>query len=279
MTEQRTAWLLVAVLFAQLVLLSLQAPAAGADAGGSFFESMTLRAVAPLTHAVAGATGAIAWLTEGLRRQRRVVADNRRLNAEVEQLRLELMRLSGVERDLADLARVLDYRPPPDTRPRPADVVYIDHLSWLRTLVIYTGDAPVAVNRPVVASGGLVGRVVTVAPPYAKVQLLTDRTAAVGAMIERTRRQGVVRSGPDGLELDFLPRQADVRPGDRVVTSGIDGLYPRGIPVGRVLSVEPADELFHRIHLEPAIDFGMLGRVYILTAEPLPEAMLQPEPR
>jgi rod shape-determining protein MreC len=273
-SERRTGWLLVVVLVAQLVILSLQAPAAGA--GGNFLESVVLRVLAPLTRAVALATGGVSWVAEGFTRQRRLVAENRELRARVEALELDLTQLRGVEADLEQLASDLDYQVPPGGRPRPADIVYIDHASWLRTLVVYVGDGAVERNQPVVAAAGLVGRVVLVAPPYAKVQLITDRTAAVGAMIERTRRLGVVGSGADGLELDYLPRQADVRPGDRVITSGIDGIYPRGIPVGTVASVEPADELFYRIRLDPAIDFGLLDRVYILSRPPLPEPLRHP---
>ena len=104
-------------------------------------------------------------------------------------------------------------------------------------------------------------------------QLITDRAAAVGAMIKRTRRQGVVRSGPNGLELDFLPQQADVRAGDRVLTSGIDGIYPRGLPIGVVTAVERGEELFYDLHLEPAVDFGVLDQVYLLAPQPIPAEM------
>ncbi len=124
----------------------------------------------------------------------------------------------------------------------------------------------------VVSPVGLVGRLVLVAPPYAKVQLITDRSASVGAMIERTRRQGVVRGTQSGaLELDFVPLQSDVRVGDRVRTAGIDGIYARGIPVGTVVSVEPGSELFHRIQLRPAVDFGRLDQVFVVERETVPE--------
>jgi rod shape-determining protein MreC len=92
-------------------------------------------------------------------------------------------------------------------------------------------------------------------------------------MVSRTRRQGVVRSGPRGLELDFLPQQADVRVGDRVVTSGIDGIYPRGLPIGVVTEVERGDELFYDLQLEPAVDFGVLDQVYLLEPQPIPDEL------
>jgi rod shape-determining protein MreC len=120
--------------------------------------------------------------------------------------------------------------------------------------------------------------VVTVSGPYAKVQMITDRLAGVSAMILRNRRQGVVRGGGrgDGLELDYVPLQADVRPGDRVLTAGIDGVYPRGIPIGTVASVEAGgQQLFHRIQVVPAVDFGAVDQVYLLEYQAVPPPLTQ----
>ncbi len=153
-----------------------------------------------------------------------------------------------------------------------ADIVYIDHTSWLQTLLLYVGDAEVVRNQAVVSADGLVGRVVVAPHPYAKVQLVTDRAASVGGMVERTRRQGVVRgSSPGSLDFAYVPLQADIRVGDLVVTAGIDGIYPRGLPIGTVVEVKPGDELFHEIRLTPAVDFGVLDQVYILDRMPVPE--------
>ena len=270
MNERRSAWLLVAVLLAQLIVLSLQAPAEGV--GNNLLESAVLRLVMPLARGVDAAAGGASGLAERFSRQQHLVAENRGLRAEVERLRLEVMRLSRSESDLERLAEAVGYPVPPGYTLSPADVAYVDYASWLRTLVLYAGDLPVEVNQPVVASSGLVGRVISAAPPWARVQLITDRSAAVGAMLASTRRQGVVRSGRDGLVFDFLPLAAAVAVGDRVVTSGIDGIYPRGIPVGTVAAVEPGDELFVAVRLEPAIDFGRLDQVYLLSRTALPAA-------
>lgn len=270
MNERRTAWLLVAVLFVQLVVLSLQAPAEGI--GNNLLESAVLRLVMPLARAVDALSGGASGLAERFRLQSSLVTENRALHSEVERLRLEVMQLSRYRSDLERLAEAIGYPVPPGYTLSPADVAYVDYASWLRTLVLYSGDLEVEVNQPVVSSAGLVGRVVSTAPPWTRVQLLTDRSAAVGAMLERTRRQGVVRSGPDGLEFAFLPLQAEVVVGDRVVTSGIDGIYPRGIPVGSVVAVAPGDELFLDVRIEPAIDFGRLDQVYLLAHAALPEA-------
>jgi rod shape-determining protein MreC len=267
-SERRTAWLLFAVLVALLIMLSLQAPSPGA--GGNLLENVLLRVVAPVTHSVAAVSSGARGAQESLKSRETLARENRTLTRDVQRLELEVLRLSRLEQEMERLGAALDYSRATEGRLRVADVVYADHASWLRTLILYTGENEAEINQPVISDAGLVGRVVEVVPGYAKVQLVTDRAAAVGAMIRRTRRQGVVRSGRQRLELDFLPRQADVQVGDRVVTSGIDGIYPRGLPLGSVVSVDDGDELFLEVGLEPAVDFGSLDQVYLLPPRAVP---------
>ncbi len=270
MTERRTRGLLAGLLVLQLVLLTIQLP----DPTGerSYLEGTLLRVVAPFGSLVAVVGDAADRLAGEIASQRLLAAENRRLREEVQALRREAIRRAGVEDELRRLEAALDYSATVEVPVRVADVVYIDHASWLQTLVLSVPAGAVGVNQPVVSGRGLVGRVVVAAGRYAKVQLITDRAASVGAMIQRTRRQGLVRGASrGGLELHFVPLQADVEVGDLVVTAGIDGVYPRGLPIGTVVSVEPGTELFHRIRLTPRVDFGVLDQVYVLDREPVPE--------
>lgn len=277
MDERRTGWVLIIVLVAQLVFLAVQ----GARAGETRLEVVGLRLLAPMARVVAAIPRSFAGAREGVKLRGSLLAENRRLKREVEDLRLRLLRVTDIEGEMLRLGAAVRYPTPPAGRIRAADIVYVDHASWLRTLVLYTGELPARVNQPVLSPEGLVGRVITVAGPYAKVQLITDRAASVGGMILRTRRQGVVHGGGrgGGLELDYVPLQADVRPGDRVLTAGIDGVYPRGIPVGTVLSVENGGQLFHRIQLAPAVDFGSLDQVCLLDYPAVPQSVKEVRPR
>ncbi len=269
-SERRSRWLLILLLAAQLILLSAQVPTAGGER--TRLEAAMVAVVAPFAHLVAGTVGALESASEGLALRGRLIEENRRLAAEVESLRRERARNFGLETDLRHLTEAMSYERPPRGALRTADIVYVDHASWLQTLLIYVGSAAIERDQPVVSGEGLVGRVVLVTGPYAKVQLVTDRAASVGAMIERTRRQGVVRgAGGGALELEFVPLQAEVREGDRVVTAGIDGIYARGVPVGTVIEVSPGNELFHRIRLRPAVDFGRLDQVWVIEREAVPE--------
>lgn len=275
MDERRTGWVLIVVLAAQLVYLAIQ----GAKAGETRLESLGLRLLGPMARAVTGAPRSLSDFREGLKLRGTLQEENERLRREVETLRLRLMRLSDIEGEMLRLGAAVRYPTPPAGRIRAVDIVYVDHASWLRTLILYLGDVPARRNQPVLSPDGLVGRIIAVSGSYAKVQLVTDGAASVGGMVLRTRRQGVVRGGRrGGLELEFVPLQADVRPGDRVLTAGIDGIYPRGIPIGTVIKVEPGGQLFHRIQLAPAVDFGSLDQVYLLDYEAAPEKLKETLP-
>jgi rod shape-determining protein MreC len=273
-TERQSRWLLVLVLVGQLVLLSSQAPGSRRDQ--SLLETLSLRAVAPFARMVAAAGEAADGMRQGLRTRKQLQQDNRELRERLEYLEEELIRLFGLKGRIERLDEAVLYEPPSAGPLRAADVVHVDYGSWYQTLILYVGEKGARRQQPVVTSDGLLGRVVVVAGPFAKVQLVTDRAASVGAMVERTRRQGVARGGPGGtLEMNFVPLQADVVVGDRIVTAGIDGVFPRGVPVGQVTSVEPGNELFHRIRVAPAVDFGRLDQVYLLEGEPVPESLVE----
>jgi rod shape-determining protein MreC len=275
--ERRTGWVLIVVLVGQLVFLAIQ----GARAGQTRLEALGLRLLGPMARGVASIPEGMSDAREGMKLRGTLMEENQQLRREVEELRLRLLRLTDVEGEMLRLGAAVRYPTPPAGRIRTVDVIYVDHASWLRTLVLYTGDLPARVNQPVLSPDGLVGRVVTVSGPYAKAQLITDHAASVGGMILRTRRQGVVRGGgrgSGGLELDYVPLQADVRPGDRVLTAGIDGVYPRGIPLGTVVSVEQGGQLFHRVQLAPAVDFGSLDQVYLLDYEAVPQKVKEGRP-
>ncbi len=279
MDERRTGYLLIVLLLAQLVLVAIEG--ARGSRSHTYIEVAGLRLLGPVAHSVASATQSVAGVGRDVRLQGQLLDENRRLRREVEELHLRLLRLADVEQDLARLGAAVRYSAPLLGEIRAVDVVYADHTSWLRSVMLYTGAHPAVVNQPVLSAGGLVGRVVVVAGPFAKVQLITDRAAAVGGMISRTRRQGVVHGSglEDGsLSLEYVPLSADVQPGDRVLTAGIDGVFPRGIPVGTVVAVDAGGQLFHKIRLAPAVDFGTLDQVYLLQSVAVPPELAKALP-
>ncbi len=152
-------------------------------------------------------------------------------------------------------------------------------------------DRTVTVNRgsrdgierdaPVMAASGLVGRVVAVGPGISQVELLSSSTAAVAVITSSSRTRGVVRAaagdeGTSGYRLDFVPVGQQVGVGEEVISSGLDGLYPKGLLVGRVSRVHEGAGLLLEIAIEPAVDFDTLERVFVL--ERRNDGGLAPEP-
>jgi rod shape-determining protein MreC len=269
LTERHVRWILVAVLVLQLILIGAQAPQSAGPP--SRVQAVSLWLVAPFAHAVGATVAAVKRIGVGLTVRSSLLEENKRLRSELAELKNDRIRWFDAAGQLARLQGAVSYTQAGGSGLLAADVVYIDHTSWLRSLLLYVGNQQVEVNQAVVAPGGVVGRVVAVAGNYAKVQLVTDRSATVGAMIRRTRRQGLSRGAEEGLlSLDFVPVRSDIRVGDEVVTAGIDGIFPRGIPIGRVVSIEAGEELFSLIEMAPTVDFGRLDQAFIVEREAVP---------
>ena len=150
----------------------------------------------------------------------------------------------------------------------------IDTGGRFKSLILDRGsNEGIRVNDPVLSAEGLVGRVVLTTPSVAKVQLILDGGSSVGVHFERTRRQAVARgTTEDDLSVAFVPFTADVVPGDRIFTAGIDGVYPRGILVGTVTSVEKGKDLFKTVHCAPSSDFSSLEDLIVLRTERIESA-------
>jgi len=107
----------------------------------------------------------------------------------------------------------------------------------------------------------------------------SDSNSSIGSLVERTRRQGVVRgSGGTAIQLYDIPSLADVQPGDRVMTAGIDGIYPRGIPIGTVVRSDPGKSLFKTVTVKPAVDLGTIEEVIVIHTRKIPPAVVRYAP-
>ncbi|MCY3929048.1 MAG: rod shape-determining protein MreC [Acidobacteria bacterium] len=272
MSERRVAIVFGGVVVFLLALLTAQEPQRAGD--------LALWVEGPVKQFVA----AVAETVDRVRRGRVARAEMERENVELRERVRELEAAyaasvgARLESDL--VSKQLRYEPPADADLLLADVAYVDHHSFRRTAIL---RLPAGARREdwsrktVTTAEGLLGRVVSAGGGYARVLLVTDRDSSVGAMVERTRRQGIVRGtreDPGVLSLVFLPLQVDVRPGDLVVTAGIDGVFPRGIPIGTITSVESDGDLFHAIRVVPSVDLGSLTHAYIWRHDPVPEVYM-----
>lgn len=185
---------------------------------------------------------------------------NRELKARLAQLdeaKLENERVSG----LVDFARAQDFAT------LGARVIGRPVASWDHSIIIDRGTHDeVALGAPVVAAGGLVGQVVDVTPFSASVRLITDTDSGVAVIVQRTRAEGVVRGSVDGkLTLEFVGKEAMPVRGDVLVTSGMGGVFPKGIVVGEVTSVAaPQADLFPKVQVESRVSIGRIEEALVL---------------
>lgn len=150
-------------------------------------------------------------------------------------------------------------------------VVGEDLSSWFRTLVIDQGSSSgIAEGMAVVAADGVVGQIVKVAPTTSRVLLLTDHTSGIAATIQRSRARGVVKGKGEGLcSLEFTTREEDVKVGDMVITSGIGGVFLKGIPIGEVTMVKRGEYgIFQTITIRPLVSIAHLEEALVVLRQP-----------
>jgi len=194
--------------------------------------------------------------------------ENERLQGEVAVLKRRLDQLQEQALETQRLQRLLVLRESAAPQFLTARVVGKDATNWFRTILIDRGSRDgLRRNLPVLAPDGLVGRIAEVTPVAAKVQLLTDPVSAVGGLLQRTRVTGIVTGNLGaGTRMTYLPLLADVAVGDEVVTSGMGGVFPKGIPVGRITAVErQSGALFQEATLQPTVDLSRIEEVLVLT--------------
>ncbi len=149
----------------------------------------------------------------------------------------------------------------------PSEVVGLDVMPWFRSVLVDRGASHgVSFGNPVITAEGVVGLVTATSRHAAKTMLLLDRQSAIDGIVQRSRARGIVRGrGTDTLAFEFVVRGGDVRIGDIVITSGLGGLYPKGLRVGRVVELEDPGGRLHQIAtLQPAVDFGRLEQVFVM---------------
>lgn len=198
----------------------------------------------------------------------RLRTENARLTAEVARLRAENAQLHDGAQEAVRLRGLLGFKAQA-YRTVAARVIGRDPSHWFSTLLVDRGAADgVRRNDPVVTGSGLVGHVIETAGPWARVLLILDPRSAAGVLVGESRDGGVAEGqGQAVLRVKYLSRDAEIRPGDQVVTAGLGEIYPRGLPVGTVLGVSRTEgDLFQEALLRPGADLNHLEEMLILVA-------------
>jgi len=211
---------------------------------------------------------------------RNVHTENDALRQELTNVQIELQRQRALADRTRSLEEILGLGNSIELQTSAAEIIGAAATADFRTVTIDKGTSQgLRTDMAVLSPKGVVGRVVAAGPRASRVQLLVDRNAAAGALIERSRAQGVVvGAGDDLLRLEYVSETSDVQKGDTVVTSGIDGIYPKGFVIGEVDSVEKTGVAFRTIGIRPAVDFSALEDVLVVLT-PVPAQQVGPETR
>jgi rod shape-determining protein MreC len=197
------------------------------------------------------------WLRRRVRELEALADDSAEINAENERLH-GLLKLG-------------------DSLPRgavAARVAGADVGGLFRTITLNKGEQDgVEKGMAVIAADGVVGRIVSTSPHASRVLLAVDPSSGVDAIVQRTRARGIVEGGSDaGCRLKFVKRREELLVGDRVITSGQDGIFPRGVSIGRIVGVPQDDRgLFQTAEVEPTVDSSKLEEVLVVAAAPREE--------
>jgi len=193
--------------------------------------------------------------------------ENSRLRKEIEELKLENMRYRALEHTVKSLKKLLRFKPEPEWHVIASQVIRYDATGWFRSVIIDKGKKNgIDINMPVINADGLVGRIISVSPNFSKILLITDPDSAVDCLDERTRARGILKGLSGNMcRLAYVEHSQDIRPGDIIITSGLAGIFPKGIPIGRVKEVrEIPGGLFKEVEITPFVDFSILEEVLVI---------------
>ena len=196
-----------------------------------------------------------------------VQTENRKLKAQIRHLRQERTILLNKAGENRRLKKLLDLKSTDEFPSLVAQVIGDDAVGWYRTFLINRGsDDGVLPNMSVTVAEGLVGRVVKSSGGMSQVLLITDPGLSVDCRVARTRDRGVLTGSLDkGCILRYIKLKSGIRAGDEIITSGLDGIFPRGLSVGRVKSVRRGGQgLFLEAMVIPSVDFSEIEEVLVV---------------
>jgi len=234
-------------------------------------QARFLGLIAPLLKNGSSLQKQIVGFREGMKKLNALDAENKQLRVELDELKAKDQTLQGLEAENNQLRRALQFRERSAFKLVPARIIARDATSWWSTIKLDKGsNAGIEPDQPVLTEDGLVGKTTVVAGNASAVLLITDENCGVAATVEGTLERGMVRgtrtstaATPD-LTLDFLSKLADLKPGEKVYSSGVGGVFPAGVLIGEVKRFE-VEPLQGTASVIPAVDLSTIEDVFIVT--------------
>jgi rod shape-determining protein MreC len=256
-----------------LLILSLHLISTGVHPGdlAARPESAFLAVVSPITGTFTHLSDGASSVTRDYIDLIHVRSENALLRNELAKVKSDQARLAELEVENKHLGELLALRDALGTNAVAANVIGSDANGIQRTLVLASGSSNgLSPGMAVLANEGVVGKIIAVSPNASRVLMIDDHNSALDGFDQRTRARGIVAGlVDDGVIMKYADRSQDIRTGDSIVTSGLDGIFPRGLLVGTIKSVRrDGAGLFLGVKITPAVDFRQLEQVLILTQPP-----------
>jgi rod shape-determining protein MreC len=263
----RNLIVLVGVLFAQVLGLAVQVKRTSDSEPTRLIRVWAVGTIAPLEKALAWVQTSSSDLWHNYFYLRGVRAENRSLKAQLERMSLDQARMSQDADQARRLQALLSFKEQFISQTMAAQVIGASGSELSRSVYIDKGEKDhIKPDMAVITADGIVGKVLRVYRSTSQVLLINDQTSGVGALLDKTRLQGILRGTSAGeAVLEKVMSDETVPAGELVLTSGGDGVFPKGLLVGRVTKVSAGNDLFLNIHVRPAADLSKLEEVLVVT--------------
>jgi rod shape-determining protein MreC len=265
----RNLTILVGVLFLQILGLAVQVKRSPDAENTRLIRIWAVEAITPFERGLVWVQNSSNNLWHNYFFLRGVRAENRRLKEQIEQMRLEQVRLTEDATQAHRLQSLLAFKEQFIAKTVAAQVIGSGGSDLSRIIYIDKGkNDGMKADLAVITAGGIVGKVLRVFPTSSQVLMINDQSSGVGAMLEKSRLQGVVRGTPNGeLVMERVMSDEQVAAGETLLSSGGDQIFPKGLPLGTVSKVSPGREMFLNIHVKPAADLSRVEEVLVVTEE------------
>jgi rod shape-determining protein MreC len=283
--RQRAPLWLGALLVTNLIIMAVDAR--DADGRQKVLRIWTQTFASPLQSASSKASGATSGFFQQIWNFRSTAQQNEQLKERLTKVEQELSEARHATAENERLRALLNLNEQSEIQSIPARVIARDPSVWFNTITINRGSSSgIAVNMPVVTGGGIVGRVITVAPWTSQVMLITDEKAGAGAVVGQLGQSGALGSvrgradlGVALIEMRYVSGLEKVEVNDSVMTTGQDGIYPPGLNIGRVVEVKNGTATqAHQILIQPGAQLDYLEDVAVLLYRPPPRAIPEQTP-
>lgn len=273
----RNLTILVGVLFLQVLGLAVQVKRSGDAENTRLIRIWAVEAITPFERAIVRVQNGVSELWRDYFYLRGVRAENHQLKEQIEEMRVQQVRLSEDAAQARRLQSLLGFKEQVIAKTVAAQVIGSSGSDLSKSIYIDKGsDDGVSQDMPVITANGIVGKVLRVYPSTSLVLLINDQSSGVGALLEKSRLQGVVHGTANGeLMLERVMSDEQVVPGEIVLSSGGDQIFPKGLPLGTITHVSPGKEMFLNIKVKPAADLSRIEEVLVVTEKQEHESLAQ----